>query len=375
MKGTLRREVIAPLAIGIAACGLTLASAIDNPHRALVGWIAAYGLAAATVLAALILLMVLHLTGARWWLVLRPIFGSVAGTAPLLVLLFIPIGAAFSLAYPWASPPASDLPQITADALEHQRTWNHGAFFLARSAIYLATWTTLSVLLRRAKDAKRERVISAVGLPVLGFTVTFAAFDWLMSLVPGWTSNVFGLYFFTSGLVSAISVIAIAAWIAERSGLADLRPDHIHAIGRLLLMAVILWAYIAFFQLLLIWIANLPAEAVFYGARAEGGWVPVGVLLFAGRFVFPLFALLSRAIKRSSRMLAAVAAWLLAMTMVDFCWLTLPSLATGLAAADILPFIGTGALLWAYGVHLTMKGVVLPAPVDVREEALRYRSP
>jgi hypothetical protein len=386
-----RRGVLVPLAIGLVAGILTLASALDDPRRALLGWIAAYVFGAATVLGAMILVMVLNVSGARWWLVLRRVFLATAGTAPLLVLLFVPIGAAFSIVYPWASTPG-DLPLHTAEALQHQQAWNRGGFFLARSAVYLATWTALAVLLRRADVARLERsteitvrrelTLSAIGLPLLGFTLTFASFDWLMSLQAGWTSNVFGVYVFTSGLISALSVIAIGGWLAERSGvLESVQPDHVHAVGRLMLMAVILWSYIAFFQLALVWIADLPHEVAFYVVRARGAWVVVDVVLFAGRFVIPLFALLSRPLKRSPRMLAGVAMWLLATSVVDFAWLALPAFGARLAFADLLPFVAVGGLLWTYGAHLVevrgraaaRAGALQTDPM--RDEALRYRSP
>jgi hypothetical protein len=378
--------VMIPLASGLVASASTLASAIDDPRRALVGWIAAFGFATATVVAALILVMVLHVTGARWWLVLRGVFIATAGTAPLLVPLFVPIGAAFSIVYPWASTP-SEISGVTAEALEHQRAWNHGSFFLARAAVYLVAWTTLAILVRRASAARlerpsadnlrRERKLGAIGLPILGFTLTFASFDWIMALQAGWTSNMFGLYVFTSGLVAALSVIAIGSWLAARSGVVDMHPDHVHALGRLMLMAIILWTYIGFFQLLLVWIADLPHEVGFYIARSRGGWIVVDILLVGGRFVLPMLALFSRALKRSSRMLAAVAAWLLVTSILDFAWLTLPAFATGLSPRDVLPFVAVVAFFSAYGAHvfhLCAAGDT-QAPDPIRENALRYRSP
>ena len=387
------RGVLVPLAIGLAAGALTIGYALHDARRALLAWIAAYGFGVATVLGAMVLLMVLHLTAARWWLVLRRVFVATAGTAPLFVLLFVPIGAAFTIIYPSEAPPP-DLSRHAADVLEHRRVWNQPAFFLARSALYLATWTVLAVLLRRAdaehverptsvEIARSERTVSAVGLPLLGFTLTFASFDWLMSLQPAWTSNVYGLYVFTSGFVSALAVLAIGSWLAARSGLVPngVGPDHVHAIGRLMLMAVILWAYIGFFQLLLVWIANLPSEVAFYVARARGSWGAVDVLLFGGRFVLPFFVLLSRPLKRSPVRLAIVGAWLVVMSVLDFAWLVIPSMGAELALLDVMPFICVSGLVWAYAAHLVALRSERAARRDVValdpavQEALRYRSP
>ena len=387
------RGVLVPLAIGLFAGAVTIGYALHDPRRALLAWIAAYGFGVATVLGAMVLVMVLHLTDARWWLVLRRVFVATAGTAPLFVLLFIHIGAAFTIVYPWEAPPPG-LSRHIEEVLEHRRVWNQPAFFLARSAFYLATWTVLAVLLRRAdaahlehptsaEVARSERTISAVGLPLLGFTLTFAAFDWLMSLQPGWTSNIYGLYVFTSGFVSALAVLAIGSWLSARSGLVPdgVGPDHVHAVGRLMLMAVILWAYIGFFQILLVWIANLPGEVAFYVARSRGSWGAVDVILFGGRFVLPFFVLLSRPLKRSPVRLAIVGVWLVVMSVLDFAWLTIPSMGAELALPDVLPFVCIIGLVWAYGAHLVALRSRRAARRDVvaldpaLQEALRYRSP
>ena len=358
----MKRGVTVPLGIGLAAAGLTVAYAAYDTRRALVAWIAAYAFVVATVLAATILVMTLHVTGAHWWRVLRRVFVAVLGTAPLLPVFFLPIAASLELVYPWESPP-SDLPRHIERALAHQRVWNHPQVFLPRALLYLATWTVFAVLLRRADaaylkepspaNARRERVISAVGLPIVSFTLTFAAFDWVMSLQPGWVSNIFGLYVFTSGLVSALAVIALGSWLAMRNGLtAGVGPDHFHAVGRLTLMAVILWTYIAFFQLLLVWVANLPAEVSFYAMRSRGAWTGMDVVLFLGRFVFPFLILLSRSLKRSPSFLAAAGIWLVVTTALDFEWLVVPAGGHALSFADAAPFVCIFALTWAYGAHL-----------------------
>ncbi len=385
------RGVVIPLVIGLVAAAFTVVYVVLDPRHATAAWIAAFGFGAATVVGAMVMVMVLHVTGAVWWLALRRVFVSVAGTAPLLALLFLPI--AFSLrVYPWRSAPP-DLTEHLSEVLQHQRTWFLPWFFLARAAFYLATWTVLAVLLRRAdaatvespspERAAHERTISGVGLPIMAFTLTFAAFDWLMSLQTGWSSSMFGLYVFASGLNASLSVIAIGSWLAVRAGLVPeaVKPDHFHAVGRLILMAVILWAYIAFFQLMLVWIADLPHEVGFYWERARGSWTAVDWILFSLRFLVPFLALLSRPLKRTPRLLAAVAGWMVLVSALDFEWVVVPSIDAHVSVADALPFVTVFALLWSYAAHLAYgRGRADERPLergaDPRmQKALRYRSP
>ena len=138
---------------------------------------------------------------------------------------------------------------------------------------------------------------------------TFAAFDWLMSLNPTWFSTIFGVYYFAGQLRGG----AVAAGHRHRLG-AGREPvrrlrhvEHTHNIGKLMLAFICFWTYIAFSQLLLIWIASLPEEIPFYIARFKPGWAVLGVFLIFGHFFLPFGALLSRLAKRNPRQLAAVA--------------------------------------------------------------------
>ncbi len=63
---------------------------------------------------------------------------------------------------------------------------------------------------------------------------------------------------------------------------------HYHSLGKLMLAFVAFWAYIAFSQFLLIWIANLPEEATWYHVRIFGGWRPVSIALFFIQFLIPV---------------------------------------------------------------------------------------
>ena len=101
--------------------------------------------------------------------------------------------------------------------------------------------------------------------------------------------------------------------------------EHTHNIGKLMLAFVCFWTYIAFSQLMLIWIAGLPEETPFYITRFNPGWRCVGILLIVGHFFMPFGALLSRSLKRNPKQLACVAGWILFIHFVDIYWLVMPS--------------------------------------------------
>jgi hypothetical protein len=286
---------------------------------------------------ALTLVMIGRLTSARWLVVVRRPAEAIAAVMPLFALLVLPLLLGRSALYPWAQPLAALAPHVRM-AVEKKEAWLSTPLFVVRTVLYLVCWIVPSELLWRWSIADDRRApgepsagnaaaLSALGLIVVGFTFSFACFDWLMSLEPDWSSTVYGIYVFSGGFLAALALLAVLARGLERSGrlVGVVAADHAHALGRLLLTMVSFWAYIAFAQAFVVWIADLPREAQWYLVRWERGWAGVVAALVVGQFVLPFVLLLSRPLKRSSRALAAVGALLLAMHWLDLYWLVVPS--------------------------------------------------
>jgi hypothetical protein len=233
-----------------------------------------------------------------------------------------------------------------------------------RAVLYWGTWIALAELLRGASlrqdraggagDAaaaraldRRMRALSAAGLPALALTLTFASFDWMMSLSPAWSSTVYGVYAFAGGAVGALALLAVLAARRPRGDATNpVGDEHRHALGKLLLTFVLLWAYLGYSQLIVIWSADLPREVAWYVAR-RGGWDAVAALLVVGHLIVPTLALFVRAVKRSALLLGALGAWLLAMHYVDVYWLVLPERTPGQVAPHWLDLATLAAVTGA----------------------------
>jgi hypothetical protein len=125
-----------------------------------------------------------------------------------------------------------------------------------------------------------------------------------------------------------------------------------HSLGNLLLAFIIFWVYVGFSQLLIIWIADVPEEVVWYVPRLHGSWAMVAGLLLAGNFLAPFLLLLFRRIKRSPGALAGLGVWLLAMHYLDVYWLVAPQLHPGgvrVAWLDVATLAGISGTALAYG--------------------------
>ena len=112
---------------------------------------------------------------------------------------------------------------------------------------------------------------SAPGLLVAFLSVSFASFDWAMSLSPHWFSTIFGIYFYAGGGLSCMAVVTLLCVWFRKNGILEksITIEHYHDLGKWMFALIIFWTYIAFSQYMLIWYANLPEETFFYQDRFD----------------------------------------------------------------------------------------------------------
>lgn len=375
---TIRVPLVAGLVGAVAfAVGLVVA-----PRQALFSYLAAWSWAATIAIGALVFVMIGHVMKATWTVVFRRAAEAIAGTLPLLALLFVPVLVGMAQLYPWAGPHDALTPEVH-HVLAKKAAWLAPGVFSGRAVFYLAAWLAVAELLRRwsvgqdrAADpvalTTRMRNLSAAGLPLTGLTLTFAAFDWIMSLTPVWFSAIFGLYVWAGGFVAALGLTAVAGRATPA-----LTASHSHALGKLTFAFVVFWAYMAYAQGFIIWIANKPEEVTWYLPRVAGSWGALFVIVVAANFVFPFAVLLSRDLKRHPRALAAVGGWLLLAHYLDVYWMILPVLHPGGAAVhwlDLAALLCVGGLAGALALVRLARQPRLPEADPAYAAALRYRT-
>jgi hypothetical protein len=258
-----------------------------------------------------------------------------------MVVLFVPLLFGLSALYPWVNREL-----VAQDALlQHKQPYLNVPFFLLRALSYFVVWSGIVLLLRRwsaqarqqgaaeeqAAVAEQRRRWSGVALALYGLTITFAAIDWLMSLEPQWFSSIFGVLVAAGQVLTALAfAIVVLVWLMRQPAWAALAPaGRINDLGNLLLAAVLLWAYLAFAQYLIIWSGNIPEEATWYLHRLRGGWRWVALFLLLVHFALPFAVLLSGRVKRQGRLLALVAATVLVADLVHLFWLVAPTFHAG----------------------------------------------
>jgi hypothetical protein len=182
-------------------------------------------------------------------------------------------------------------------------------------------------------DPARRRILqrlSAIGLILYILTVTFASIDWIMSLQPEWFSSIFGLLIVTGQVLAGMAfALVILPLLTRHAPLSDFAtPDLYRDLGALLLSMVVLWAYMAFSQYLIIWSGNIPREVTWYVYRSTGGWLWIISLVIAIQFILPFLALLSLRAKRNLRLLASLSLAILVARLIDYFWIVMPAFYT-----------------------------------------------
>jgi hypothetical protein len=376
------------LVAGIVALVLCVVGAFLSPAGFWRAYLVGYVFWTGVSVGSLAIIMLHHLSGGGWGVVIRRPLEAAARTLPVMAILFLPIAFAVFThqLYPWTVPEEADL-----EIIKHKAIYLNVPFFLGRTLFYFAMWWLLQHFLSKwsleqdRTDDPRERrrlkermqTVSGPGILLFGFTVTFAAIDWVMSLEPEWFSTIYGLLIMVGWGLTALAFAIVTTVILSRDErLARVyQPRHFHDHGKLMLAFVMLWAYFSFSQFLIIWSGNLPEEIPWYMRRLFGGWGYVAVALVVFHFALPFILLLSRERKRRARALILVALLVLVMRVVDLFWTIAPSVmamphhgggehgaygggmadAVGLALNFITPIAIGGFWLWWYARELASR--------------------
>ena len=352
------------LMVGILFGAASVALAFMQPQQFYRGYLLGFMCWLGLALGSMAILMIRHLTGGGWGMVIRRILGAAMRTLPLLAVLFIPVLLGIHQIYIWAQP-LNKIPDV--HFREHLEKLTHSYLsigaFMGRAVFYFAVWNLLSFLLSKwskqtdrpgaPDNSQRFKAVSGPGLILYAFTIGFAAIDWVMSLDPTWVSTMFGLIILIGQLLSAMCfAVVVERILYEYPPMSEmLKPDFVHDHGKWMLTFIMVWAYFSFSQWLIIWAGNLPAEISFYLRRLKDGWGWIGLFLVLFHFAVPFAMLLSRPFKRNIRNLVWLAVWLMLMRYVDLFWTIEPTFSQGfvITVSDIVVPVAIGGFwLWYF---------------------------
>lgn len=370
-----RRSLTVGILFGIGALILAFVETDKFFHAYLLAYMAWLGVS----LGSMAFLMIHHLTGGSWGMVIRRPLEAAAKTTPLMAILFIPIIAGMKHIYFWMNPAAiANDPHL----VDLRNSYLTTSGFIFRAILYLVIWIGLAWLLTRLSATQdkppvrnlspRFRVIAAPGLVIYAFTITFAVIDWVMSLSAPWISTIYGFIFIVGQCLSAMCFIVIVERILVRHQPMSviLRSKDVHDHGKLMLTFLMLWAYFSYSQFLIIWAGNLPSEITWYSRRLYHGWHWVGLAMVIFHFAVPFCLLLSRPFKRNAYTLVWLAGWLILMRYADLFWYIEANFSETffVSISDVvLPIAMGGFWLWFFFRNLRQRPLLPPYALHARE--------
>ena len=364
------------LVVGVLGLLVSIVGWVTKPEDFFRSYLVAFLLVLGLSLGSLGLLMLQHLTGGDWGILIRRPLESATRVLWLVVVFSVPLVFGMKYLYTthtvgdetrigWLNPPPIGHEGALSGLQQKYLTHN---FFLLRLVFYFVIWIGLMWLFNRMsqeQDVNRDdralrariKFYAGPGIILYVFAMTFAAIDWSMSLSPHWASTIYGFLFVAGQAISAMSLMIITVVMFSRSEPFShiIQKRHLHDLGKLLFAFNMLWAYFSFSQLLIIWSGNQPEEITFYKSRLNGPWGVVAVMVLVLHFFIPFFALLSRDVKRNQAVLPKIAMWLIAMRFLDIFWLTRPEFTYHALPTlwDIAAILALGGIwLWFFAVQL-----------------------
>ena len=334
----------------------------------------------ALALAGMLFISFQYLSGAAWSANLRRIPEALMSPLPIAGVLMLGLFFGREWLYPGTRP--GTYPSDSARAL-----YLGAPFFFARMALFVIVWTIFGSLMRAASLRQDEdwspihhhRLVrySAAFSVVFAISFSLASFDWLMTLVPHWSSTIFAVYEFAGLLVGGVAAITLCVvMLGERGYLAGVvNENHLHDLGKLLFAFSTFWAYIWFSQYLLIWYGNLPEEATYYVSRTGEHWIVLFLLNVALNWTIPFLVLMPRASKRNPVILKWIAIVILAGRWLDLYLAVMPdiTIAPSVRPLDVVIVAGYAGAFFLMATRALASAPLVPLNNPSFHESLAHR--
>jgi hypothetical protein len=369
-RPSLDRFQMVSLIVGVGGLGFCLVGAIFGLEQFFQSYLYGFIFWLGVALGCLILLLLQNIAGGPWGpMIRRPLEAGVT-LIPIMGLFFIPILAGMGYLYEWTNPNIVAANEVIASKTAYLNI----PFFVVRALVYFSVWIGTAFLLRHwsqqqddtndPKFAERMRNFSAPGLIFFILTMTFAAFDWGMSLTPEWFSGMYGVIFMIGQAISAVAfMIIIMTLFGHFEPLASVaNPKRLQDLGNFLMAFTMFWAYVSASQLIILWSNNVVETNTWYVTRLNGFWGWVGAALLLFHFASPFLILFSRWVKQKVRALVIIACWMLFMRLVDIFWIIVPTFERNIpfSLLDAAVLIGIGGVWLSVFVSRLKNKPLLP---------------
>ncbi len=304
------------------------------PLAALRGWLIGFVFVSSLSLGSLAVVLVHRLTAGGWGAAFAPELEPAARATPILCLFFLPVLLGLPLIYSWAAAPGE------IDASVH-RYYLNPSLFILRSVVALGGWSIIALRLPKI-EGRMGRLGAGLGLAFHGVMVSVVAVDWILSILPSFTSSDFGMDL-------AVQQFACAFAWAGLQGRKRAPESPAGDIAGLLFAVIIGLTYLEFMGYLVVWYGDRPALDAWYILRARWPWQSVSWLSVAAGVAGVVLLAIRRRFE-THRAVAMVGACVLIGVLSYQVWLLAPSF----GAACLIP--AAVALLAQGGLWIALIG-------------------
>ncbi|MDR3579965.1 MAG: polysulfide reductase NrfD [Oryzomonas sp.] len=150
-------------------------------------------------------------------------------------------------------------------------------------------------------------LMAALIIPVAVSVHSIVAWDFAVTVVPGWHSTIFPPYFVIGAIHSGVAaVITLMIVIRKAFHLEEyLTPLHFDNMGKLQLVITLLWSYAYFVEVQTTWYAHEPIEWEVYSFMAHK-YTFILLLMLFGNSILPIIVLCFKRLRRSIPVMLAI---------------------------------------------------------------------
>jgi molybdopterin-containing oxidoreductase family membrane subunit len=174
---------------------------------------------------------------------------------------------------------------------------------------------------------RASTLMAALIIPVAVSVHSIVAWDFAVTVVPGWHSTIFPPYFVIGAILSGVAAV-ITLMIIIRSAFhlqTYLTPLHFDNMGKLLLMISLLWSYAYFVEVQTTWYAHEPIEWEVFTFMAHR-YTPQLLIMLAGNSLLPIICMCFKRLRRSIAVMLVVSLMVNGAMFIERFLIIVPSL-------------------------------------------------
>lgn len=237
---------------------------------------------------------ILHLVNGKWRFQVRYYAVSLAGLFPLALVMLLILLYGGENTFQWLGS--------AHDEGSHLSGWHNYTFLVMRQILgfvavagFFALFIKYQYLTTTTDDYTVHRRFRNIALMIPFFYVlygTMVAWDFEMTMVPGWHSASYGAYQFVSMFHFFLAFFAVMLFMLKRSGKVNVpyKPFVFNYLAQMMLGFTILWTYFYFTQYLIMWYGRLPEEMDRFYSMMTNDLAPLWWTFLILKFFIPFLS-------------------------------------------------------------------------------------